>query len=87
MKLRPIIDQTGAATYHASKVVANYLRPLTNNKFIIKDCLLFPDILKSTVLANDEEIVSYDVESLFTKIPIKEAIDYICDEIYRNNAI
>ena len=87
MKLRPIIDQTGAATYHASKVVANYFRPLTNNKFIIKDCLLFPDILKSTVLANDEEIVSYDVESLFTKIPIKEAIDYICDEIYRNNAI
>ena len=87
LKLRPIIDQTGTATYHASKVVANYVRPLTSNKFVIKDCLLFPDILKSTVLENDEEIVSYDVESLFTNIPIKETIDYICDEIYRNNVI
>ena len=87
MKLRPIIDQTGTATYNASKVVANYLRPLTNNKFVIKDCLLFQDILKSTVLENDEEIVSYAVESLFTNIPIKETIDYICDAIYRNNAI
>ena len=87
LKLRPIIDQTGTATYHASKVVANYLRPLTNNKFVIKDCLLFPDTLKSTVLENDEKIVSYDVESLFTNIPIKETIDYICDEMCRNNAI
>ena len=87
LKLRPVIDQTGTATYHASKVVANDLRPLTSNKFVIKDCLLFPDILKSTVLENDEEIVSYDVESLFTNILIKEIIDYICDEIYRNNAI
>ena len=81
MKLRPLIDQTGTASYNASKVVANYLRPLTNNKFVIKDCLLFPDILKSTVFENDEEIVSYDVESVFTNIPIKETIDYICDEI------
>ena len=80
LKLRLIIDQTGTATYNASKVVANYLRPLTNNKFVIKDCLLFPDILKSTVLEIDEEIVSYDVESLFTNILIKETIDYICEQ-------
>ena len=71
LKLRPIIDQTGTATYHASKVVANYLRPLTSNKFVIKDCLLFADILKSTVLEKEEEIVSYDVESLFTNIIIR----------------
>ena len=45
LELRPIIDQTGTATYHASKVVVNYLRPLTSNKFLIKDCLSFPDIL------------------------------------------
>ena len=87
LKLRAIIEQTGAATYNASKSVANYLRPLTNNKFVIKDCLLFPDILKSTVLENDEEIVSYDAQPLFTNIPIKETIDYICDEIYKNNAL
>ena len=31
--------------------------------------------------------MSYGVESLFTNIPIKETIDYICDEIYKNNAI
>ena len=30
----------------------------------------------------DQEDVSYDVESLFTNIPINETIDFICDEIY-----
>ena len=33
-------------------------------------------------LIEDEEDVSYDVESLFTNIPIKETIDYIIEQIY-----
>ena len=33
-------------------------------------------------ISEDEEDVSYDVESLFTNIPINETIDFICDEIY-----
>ena len=33
-------------------------------------------------MSEDEEDVSYDVESLFTNIPINETIDFICDEIY-----
>ena len=33
-------------------------------------------------MSEDEEDVSYDVESLFTNIPIKETIDFICEEIY-----
>ena len=30
----------------------------------------------------DEEYVSYDVESLFTNVPVHETIDYILQEIY-----
>ena len=32
--------------------------------------------------AEDEEDVSYDIESLFTNIPINDTIDYILDQIY-----
>ena len=35
-------------------------------------------------LNNDKEYVSYDVDSLFTNIPLKETIDYILEEIYVN---
>ena len=33
-------------------------------------------------LQDDEEDVSYDVESLFTNIPIQETINYITEQIY-----
>lgn len=35
----------------------------------------------------DEEDVSYDVESLFTSIPVKETIDYICTQIYEEKKL
>ena len=31
----------------------------------------------------NEEYVSYDVESLFTNIPVDETINYIINEIYQ----
>ena len=39
------------------------------------------------VLKEDEEEVSYDVESLFTSVPIKDTINYICTEIYTENKL
>ena len=38
-------------------------------------------------LSEDEEDVSYDVESLFTNIPIKETIDYIIEQIYTHKKL
>ena len=46
-------------------------------------------VAKSANIENsdDYEDVSYDVESLFTSIPIKETIDYIIHKIYTKNVI
>ena len=38
-------------------------------------------------LKDDEEYVSYDVEYLFTNIPLKETIDYILEQIYVHNKL
>ena len=54
----------------------------------IKDTLQFPQLLKDlSPLKNDEEYVSYDVESLFTNIPLKETIDCILEQIYVHNKV
>ena len=48
----------------------------------------FASIIKAKPLLNhDEEFVSYDVESLFTNVPIHETIEYILDEIYINKKL
>ena len=82
LKLRPIMDQTGTYIYNTSKVVAKYLRPLSKNKYSFDDTLIFPDLLKNAEESEDYEDVSYDVESLFTSITVKETIDYIIQKIY-----
>ena len=87
LKLRPIIDQTGTYIYNASKVIANYLKPLAKNDFIMSDTLPFPDMLKKAVNSEDYEDVSYDVESLFTNIPVKETIEYILHKIFVDKSI
>ena len=86
LKFRPIIAQTGTYTYNAAQVIAKYLKPLcSGNNYIIRNTQEFPmsHVLKQQdPLLPDEEYVSYDVESLFTNVPVHETIDYILQEIY-----
>ena len=87
MKLRVITDQTRTYVYDASKVVAEFLRPFSRNEFTISDVLAFPELLTNAGNSDDYEDGSYDVESFFTSIPIKETIDYIIHKIYTEKVI
>ena len=82
LKSRPIIYQTGTCFYKAGKVIVKYLKPLTKNEFVITNTQQLQSMLNKVPLSEEKEDISYDVESLFTKTPIKEVIDFICDEIY-----
>ena len=85
LKFRPIIDQTGTYTYKTAQIIDEQLRPLSRNEYTINDTQQFPDRIKNLpLLPQDEECVSYDVEALFTNVPLQETIDYIIDEIYVN---
>ena len=72
LKLRPIIDQTGTCYYKTGKVISKYLRPLTKNEFVISNTQDVSTMLNNVPISEDEEDVSYDVESLFTNIPLND---------------
>ena len=74
--------------YDAAKVIGEYLKPLAFNEYKINDCLKFPDMIKALPpLQKKEEYVSYDVESLFTNIPLKETVSYIIHKIYNEKLL
>ena len=79
LKVRPIIDQTGTCYYKTGKVISKCLKLLIKNEFVINNTQDFSAMLNNIPLSEDEEDVSYDVESLFTNIRIKH---FICEEIY-----
>ena len=57
-----------------SKFIAVLLTPLVGaNGFIVKNCYEFVEQLKNLTINHDECMVSFDIISLFTKIPVDVA--------------
>lgn len=73
--LRPIVSCVGTALYKTSKFLARLLRPLSGNtSSYIRNSADFCEKLGDTTIDGDEIMVSFDVRSLYTSIPINEAL-------------
>ena len=46
LKIRPIVDQKGTATYDVIKVIGEYLKTLALNEYKMNDCLKLSDMIK-----------------------------------------
>ena len=76
--LRPIISSTGTATYNTAKELARILKPLVGTSIHhVQNTRDFIKQIKDVRLKDGESIISYDVTSLFTSVPIKPALDII----------
>jgi len=76
--LRPIVSAIGGPTYQIAKYLTTLLQPKigTTNSFI-KDSAHFVDKLHALTLSPGDVLVSFDVVSLFTMVPIKTAMEQI----------
>lgn len=73
--LRPIVNTIGSPTYELAKYVAKILKTLVGNTYsFIKDSNDFVKLIKNKRVDKDDILVSFDVVSLFTKIPLDGAV-------------
>ena len=69
--LRPINSNIGSPTYQLSKYLAKLLKYLClNNDFVVNNSKEFTEFIRHQKLETNEIIVSFDVVSLFTSIPV-----------------
>ena len=69
--LRPIVSFINSPLYNLSKFFTNILLPLVgDNGYTVKNSYEFIDSIAETNISDDECLTSFDVISLFTKIPI-----------------
>ena len=87
LPLRPIISNCGTATYETSRYLAGLLAPLTKNEYTINDTHDFVNRLNSLSIMNDEKMVSFDVSSLFSNVPLDFTIDIILKKIFNEKLI
>ena len=84
--LATTVDETGTCYYKTGKVIAQYLKPLTKNEFVINNTQDFPSMLNRVELSEDEEDVSYDIESLLrTFLLMKKLILFVMKFIFIKN--
>ena len=65
---RPILSAIGTPTYKLAKFLFPILEPLTTNEYTIKDSFTFAEELES--FDSKLVITSFNIESLFTNIPL-----------------
>jgi len=73
--LRHIVNNIGAPTYQLSKYLAGILSQLTGNSaHHVKNSFHFIQILESLKVQSEGLMVSFDVVSLFTNVPIVDSL-------------
>ena len=73
--LRPNVSCVNTFAYDASTFLANILFPLTGNSdFTVTNSAHFASVISSEKIQNHEIMVSFDVESLFTKGAVQAAL-------------
>ena len=76
--LRPIVTCIGSALYNSSKFLTDILAPIQKcNGFSVANSQEFSNEIADVNIQDDETVVSFDVVSLFTAIPVDKACDYI----------
>ena len=74
-KFRPIIDTTGTTHYEIGKYLSQLLHPLTINELTIKDTFDAKtriETIDQSYFKQGYKYVSFDVESLFTNVPLEK---------------
>ena len=83
-KLRPIVSSIGTFNYNITRFLCDLLSPLVPNDYSCKDTFSFVSQVKNANLSK-KFLVSYDVTSLFTNIPLQETIDIAINLIFNLN--
>ena len=82
--LRPIVSSISTFNYNLSKYFCNLISPHIPVEYCPQDSFTFTKELKEVSFVN-KFVVSYDVVSLFTNIPLIETINLAVDLIKANN--
>ena len=81
--LRPVLSAIGTFNYNLGKVLKQMLSNIVQNEVVVKDSFAVVEELKSLhKSASEYTMVSFDVASLYTNIPLDETIEIILKHLY-----
>ena len=82
--LRPVVSMLNTAEYNLAKYLDSYIKPNIPSQYMLHSTNQLLSVLEDNKnLANSKNImISFDVVSLFTNVPLKESIDLAVKYVY-----
>ena len=72
--LRPIVSSIGSPTHSLAKFVTSIISSLTGKTpSHVKNAKHFTEMISEETVEEDEMMISFDVQSLFTNVPVSQA--------------
>ena len=87
LPLRPIISNIGTTTHKTARYLSKLLAPLGRSKYIVDNSKHFVEQIKNKQVQEGYEMISFDVISLFTNVPLDITIDMILKKVYDEKLI
>ena len=85
--LSPIISNIGTKSYQLAKYLAKLLSPLAQSNYTINSTKDFTMKIKNEKIPENYEMVSFDLKSLATLVPLEQTTDIIIKRIYKKYEI
>lgn len=82
--LRPILAAYKTTVYKLGKFLVPLIESFSKNEYSLQNSYDFYDSIVNNRRASGF-LVSYDVSSLYTNVPISESISILCDKIFDNS--
>ena len=80
--MRPTVFKINTATFNLAKYLSNLIAPLRESEYIIKSTRDLIGKVKAKEVPNVYQIVSFNVKSLFSNVPLGRTIDIVLRRVY-----
>ena len=81
-RARPVTSMIGTPEYQLAKFLDSIIKNYIPDSYMLHSADRFLDKINNFKFEADHKLVSFDVQSLFTNVPLDEAINITADYIY-----
>ena len=80
--VRPVVSMIGTPEYQLAKFLDSIIKPYIPQTYMLQSTNQFLDHLNEFKFDSNHKLVSFDVSSLFTNVPLDDTIQIIANTIY-----